>query len=724
MPSAARAQRREARRRRRRDDPAAAGHCRDARMHGPAAARRQRPLRGSQRAARASRRSGSSASSRRLRLGSPTRATPPRRESAPRRRQAPAGRAGGKDAEAVGRHVGRGQHGDDAGSGDGTRRGRRARRRRADAASGRRASPARRPARRRRRRRRCRHLRRAVEPRGARADRAPGWPAARRSSAAPSAAAQHRLDDLAVAGAAAEHAGERVSTSASVGCGLRAQQRRRRHQHARRADAALRRAVREERACSADSLPLAQPFDGGDRAAFALAAGDEAGADRLAVEQHRAGAAIAGVAADLGAGQAELVAQHGRQPRTAARRPTTGAPLTVKRSRRDAVMPPPSRLRRSANASAAAQRARQDLARRVAPIGGAAAHVVDRRQRGEVRGRRSVGERATPRARRSVGFERRQALRHRRAGADRDARIGDPAVVADRDPHRRHGDRDDQIAPRAELEEGRAPRQRVLRHADRASTSSPGASAVRRLPRTKSSSGSAPPPAERSSTSASRSSSAGTPSAAGEALQRLPATVPAFWICTQPTSRAACFSASKAAAACADDVGPAWCARRSRHASRVSAMPRSAARPLMSSTSSRSGRRRAPGRNRCRPPGCATRLRQGGRAPHRPSWVSRSASRNPVSGDAVRGNRSYANDISAPRHCQSDALARAHRIQRLTRRPVFRRRSASRRRMAWQQALIVIDVQNDFCPGGALAVAGGDEVVPLDQRAGATFRAS
>ena len=29
------------------------------------------------------------------------------------------------------------------------------------------------------------------------------------------------------------------------------------------------------------------------------------------------------------------------------------------------------------------------------------------------------------------------------------------------------------------------------------------------------------------------------------------------------------------------------------------------------------------------------------------------------------------------------------------------------------QALVVIDVQNDFCPGGALAVAGGDEVVPL-----------
>lgn len=28
------------------------------------------------------------------------------------------------------------------------------------------------------------------------------------------------------------------------------------------------------------------------------------------------------------------------------------------------------------------------------------------------------------------------------------------------------------------------------------------------------------------------------------------------------------------------------------------------------------------------------------------------------------------------------------------------------------QALLVIDVQNDFCPGGALAVAGGDAIVP------------
>ncbi|MER9894638.1 bifunctional nicotinamidase/pyrazinamidase [Mesorhizobium sp. M0119] len=29
------------------------------------------------------------------------------------------------------------------------------------------------------------------------------------------------------------------------------------------------------------------------------------------------------------------------------------------------------------------------------------------------------------------------------------------------------------------------------------------------------------------------------------------------------------------------------------------------------------------------------------------------------------------------------------------------------------EALVVIDLQNDFCPGGALEVAGGDEIVPL-----------
>jgi nicotinamidase/pyrazinamidase len=37
-------------------------------------------------------------------------------------------------------------------------------------------------------------------------------------------------------------------------------------------------------------------------------------------------------------------------------------------------------------------------------------------------------------------------------------------------------------------------------------------------------------------------------------------------------------------------------------------------------------------------------------------------------------------------------------------------------------ALIVVDVQNDFCPDGALAVARGDEVVPIVNRLAENFR--
>ena len=36
--------------------------------------------------------------------------------------------------------------------------------------------------------------------------------------------------------------------------------------------------------------------------------------------------------------------------------------------------------------------------------------------------------------------------------------------------------------------------------------------------------------------------------------------------------------------------------------------------------------------------------------------------------------------------------------------------------------LIVVDVQNDFCPGGALAVPRGDEVIPIVNRLAARFR--
>jgi nicotinamidase-related amidase len=38
------------------------------------------------------------------------------------------------------------------------------------------------------------------------------------------------------------------------------------------------------------------------------------------------------------------------------------------------------------------------------------------------------------------------------------------------------------------------------------------------------------------------------------------------------------------------------------------------------------------------------------------------------------------------------------------------------------RALVVVDVQNDFCPGGALPVAGGDAVVPVVNRLMSRFR--
>jgi nicotinamidase/pyrazinamidase len=39
-------------------------------------------------------------------------------------------------------------------------------------------------------------------------------------------------------------------------------------------------------------------------------------------------------------------------------------------------------------------------------------------------------------------------------------------------------------------------------------------------------------------------------------------------------------------------------------------------------------------------------------------------------------------------------------------------------------ALLIVDVQNDFCPGGSLAVAGGDEVVPVLNEYAETFAAA
>jgi hypothetical protein len=52
-----------------------------------------------------------------------------------------------------------------------------------------------------------------------------------------------------------------------------------------------------------------QPFDGGDAAPMNLHGQHQTGFDDFAVQQHRAGAAGAGLAASLGAGQMQVVPQ-------------------------------------------------------------------------------------------------------------------------------------------------------------------------------------------------------------------------------------------------------------------------------------------------------------------------------------------------------------------------------------------------------------------------------
>ncbi len=57
-----------------------------------------------------------------------------------------------------------------------------------------------------------------------------------------------------------------------------------------------------------------ESFHGRDFASFDLAGCNQAGADRLAIKQDGAGAAVAGVAADLGSRQSETLTQYLGEP--------------------------------------------------------------------------------------------------------------------------------------------------------------------------------------------------------------------------------------------------------------------------------------------------------------------------------------------------------------------------------------------------------------------------
>ena len=122
---------------------------------------------------------------------------------------------------------------------------------------------------------------------------------------------QHGLDNLAIAGAAAQHTAQGALHLGLARLRFAPQQRLGAHQHAGGTDAALRRAKRDEGALQRRqrAVGLGQAFDRDHAAPGALAQRDDARADLFAVEQHRAGAAVACMAADLRAGESQVVAQ-------------------------------------------------------------------------------------------------------------------------------------------------------------------------------------------------------------------------------------------------------------------------------------------------------------------------------------------------------------------------------------------------------------------------------
>src|SRR3954468_507898 len=119
------------------------------------------------------------------------------------------------------------------------------------------------------------------------------------------------LDDLLVARAAAEIARDRFLDAAGRRLRLAREQRLGAEQDAGRAIAALRGAkIGKGRLQRMQLGATRHAFYGLDRAPFAFEPEQQAGELRLAIDQHRAGAALAELAAMLGTREPEVLAQH------------------------------------------------------------------------------------------------------------------------------------------------------------------------------------------------------------------------------------------------------------------------------------------------------------------------------------------------------------------------------------------------------------------------------
>ena len=123
------------------------------------------------------------------------------------------------------------------------------------------------------------------------------------------AAALNRLDDVVVAGAAAEIAFQPLADLLLRGIRVALHQVDRAHDHAGRTEAALQPVMLAERRLHRVQLAvIGQAFDGRDLRLRNLQREDGAALHRHAIHVHHARAALAGVAADVGPGQIEVLA--------------------------------------------------------------------------------------------------------------------------------------------------------------------------------------------------------------------------------------------------------------------------------------------------------------------------------------------------------------------------------------------------------------------------------
>ena len=142
----------------------------------------------------------------------------------------------------------------------------------------------------------------------------------------------HRVEDVEIAGAAAEIGRQRLAQPRLVDIGLALQHAQGQHQESRGAEAALQRVTVDEGPLQRVQLiavgePLHRPY----LATLRLAREHQAAPHRRAVEQDRAGAAHPVLAAEMGAGQPAILAD--RVGQRLARLDADGMRLAVDRER-------------------------------------------------------------------------------------------------------------------------------------------------------------------------------------------------------------------------------------------------------------------------------------------------------------------------------------------------------------------------------------------------------